>query len=149
MARNFMRDVFDLADEQGWTRRPKEQGYQLMPPRATARPGYESIYIHDPKGDGHAEKVLRDRLRKAGMKFPDEEAHTMSTKVPINSGYVPVPTITVPASPKPGSAFVRARAQYEVVLNELARLEPLIAEAEAEHAEMAKLREAFERVFNK
>lgn len=142
MARNFMRDVFDLADEQGWTRRPKEQGYQLMPPRATARPGYESIYIHDPKGDGHAEKVLRDRLRKAGMKFPDEEAHTMSTKVPINPGYVPVAN-------KPASAFVRARAQYEVVLNELARLEPLIAEAEAEHAEMAKLREAFERVFNK
>lgn len=73
-----MRDVFDLAEEQHWTVRPKGDGWVFCPPKVVARPGHDSIYIKDPKSDSHSQQVLRTRLRNAGMRF-DLELPTMPT----------------------------------------------------------------------
>jgi hypothetical protein len=138
-SRGLLREVIDLADLQGWTFRPKENGLLFFPPKTIVRPGFESIYAYDPGNDSSKQKHLRDRFRKGGMKFPEdcelERVPKVNQKpvIAASNGGTKLP----PADP-----VAAIRQKINQALDSLAEIDPLLQQIETDNGKLKKLAEA-------
>lgn len=123
MSKSFVNDILDLADEQGWVFRKKDDGWLLFPPRGEAQ------FLRDPGNESHTQRNIRYRLFKAGLKFPEEKSMTEPPK------QIPVPSAPVV------SVFTQARQKINAAVNLLSEAEQLINKAEADNQQLQKLRE--------
>ena len=130
--RQFIADVMDLCTEQGWTWRAKNLGFLLMP--KVARPGYAHVFIMDPRGDNRKMHETLSRLRKAGLKFPEDDM-TANNKLPPTALVVPMPECVPP------NRFAQAREKIETALTALSELSELLTALEADTAKVQQLRE--------
>lgn len=80
-ARGLLREIIDLADLQGWTFRVKDDGLLFFAPPQIARPGFDKVYARDPGSDSALQRQIKDRFRKAGMKFPEDHLPERKPKV--------------------------------------------------------------------
>lgn len=134
-----MREIIDLADEQGWTFRTKEEGLLFRPPPAITRPGYECVFARDPGSDSGRQRQMKDRFRKAGMKFPDQPEERISR--------VTTPKTALPAPPKVAQTeadpIARIRTNIGVMVNALSEIERDLGTVEKGQAAVAVIRDAF------
>lgn len=123
MSKSFVNDILDLAEEQGWVHRRKDDGYLLFPPVG------ESQFFRDPGNQSHTQRNILYRLRKAGLKFPEE--HPVANPIPAAP---PPPVVLV-------SVFTQARQKINQAVTLLAEAEQLINKAEEDSQKLQKLRE--------
>lgn len=144
MTSRFFSEILDLAQEQRWSARRKDAGWLFHPPRAIARPGFEQVFASDPGKDSHSQKVVRDRMRKAGLKFDDDQEAPIVSTTPSKpngaSGHAPASSASV-QSPQPANLFAAVRQKVNVAINALSDAEGLLAQIESDTAEMTRLRE--------
>jgi hypothetical protein len=133
-ARGLMRELIDLADLQGWSYRPKEDGLLFSPPKAIVRPGFELLFASDPGNDSHRHKQLKDRFRKAGMKFPEDEPVERKSKMS------PAPPKTLPSAP--ANPFTVMRQKINAQMTILSEMEQELGRIEAEYGKFKALGEA-------
>jgi hypothetical protein len=126
VSKSFVNDILDLAEEQGWIYRKKDDGYLVFPPRG------EPQFIRDPGNESHTQRNIRYRLFKAGLKFPEEKS---VTEPPYPPKQIPVPPAPVV------SVFTQARQKINAAVNLLSEAEQLINKAEADNQQLQKLRE--------
>ena len=138
MSATFWNDVRDALEEQGWKARPKDGGLVVSPPPGKARTGFAAVFIHDPKSDSHAMKVVRSRLRQAGLILESEKQEIVVVKANGSNGHSH-PAIAEHAHVSP---FVRARQRISDAINALSALEEALDDIERESAEVQKAREA-------
>jgi len=129
---SFFADILDRLSEQKWTARPKDHGYVVTPP--VARPGHQTVFIHDPGKDSGAQKVLASKLRQAGLKFDDEE----KSMAKPNGANAHIPAIAEHANSSP---FVRLRTRIGEAMTALADMEEAICEIEKQGVDVEKIRE--------
>lgn len=140
---NFINDVLDAASESGWKGVTKAEGYLLFAPIGNTRPGYGSVWVHDPRSDSRKRDVLLSNLRKAGLiVYPEKKP--MQSKVTGN-GVVPASTPAI-AETKFSSPYVRLRARVNDAMTALAQIETIIGEIEAEAAQSRKFMENWRKM---
>lgn len=136
---NFINDVLDAASESGWKAVTKSEGYLLIAPIDKTRPGYGSIWVHDPRSDSRKRDVLLSNLRKAGLiVYPEKKP--MNPKASGN-GAAPVSAPAI-AETKFSSPYVRLRSRVSDAMAALAEIEATIAEIERESVGLENLRNA-------
>jgi hypothetical protein len=118
-ARGIIREIVDLADEQGWTIRAKgdaKGGLLFIPPAHIKRPGQEMVYADDPGHDSGRVKSIRRNFERAGLKFPDSQEHS---RVPQPQPIKLVPGERIP----PADDFEALNQQVERITNALSEIE--------------------------
>ena len=144
-ARGFLRELVDLAEEQGWEMRAKDVGLLFFPPAHVARQGMGQLYARDPGTDSHTQKALRDRFRKAGMKFPQDEPIERKPKVTAPMTTASTATggmIAAQASAPALDAFAQIRQKLSAVITLLSEIEQLVGKVESDNAHVRKVRDA-------
>jgi hypothetical protein len=135
-ARGFMREIIDQAELQDWTFRCQGSGLLFFPPASRRRSGFDSVHLSDPGTDSHAQKVFKDRFRKAGMKFPEDqpaERRAMAT---------PPKFSIVSQTPESGDPFVLIRQKVDLALNLMTEIVDLVGRAEADNANVKAVKDA-------
>jgi hypothetical protein len=139
MSRHFMPEVLLLLKQQGYTARPKSDGgYQIQSPPGGS-PDYRSFSIVEPES-GRDEQTIRNRLRRAGVKFHDE--------IPERSVKPMAQTGSLPPMPSFAASFPIATSPYAVVREKISKVVNLLGEIEQElnaieagNAKLVQLRE--------
>lgn len=139
----FLRNLMQLTEEQGWHCRPKEDGYLFFPPLDKVRPGFQSVYADDPHNDTHHQKIIRDRMSKAGLKFQKEESPSVQNPSPKTNG------VARPAETAPSDPFELLRLKVNEAMARLADIETLIGQIEKDTAEMQKFKEMLKSIIPK
>lgn len=130
-ARGLMRELIDLADMQGWSYRAKnsDEGMLFFP--SNPRPGFDQIYARDPGSDNALAKQIKDRFRKAGMKFPEDTPAERKPK----------PMVTT--QPKqPENQFDLVRQKINQTVNLLSEIEQAMKKIETDAARYRVIGEA-------
>lgn len=138
-ARGFMRELIDLAELQEWSFRVQGEGLLFFPPEHARRPGFESVYMSDCGNDSGTQRKIRDRFRKAGLKFPEDEPpkRTATVTTPPKFTLVqPAPTETSAADP-----FVLIRQKVDAALNLMTEIVDLVGRVEADNAKFKALKD--------
>ena len=130
MSKSFLKTVLEAAEEQGWLVRPKDQGYLFFPPKGNCE------FVSDPYNESHTQRNILYRLKKAGLKFPDEE------RIVASVPKAPEPTTAVAVV----SPFTEARQKINAAVNLLSEAEQLINKAEADNQSLTKLRELLKNI---
>jgi hypothetical protein len=143
MSRHFMPETLQLLRQQGYTVRPKADcGYQVQSPGGV-NPEFRSFSIIEPK-NGRDETVIRNRLRRAGVKFPNETSmrseRQMAPGGATKSSNILEATITVRPSTPP-NPYAVAREKISRVVTLLGEIEQDINALEANNIKVAQLRE--------
>ena len=137
MSRHFMPETLLLLRQQGYTVRPKaDGGYQVQSP-AGGNPEFRSFSIIEPE-NGHDEKVIRNRLRRAGVKFTDEtpeRSEKPMAQAPPNPIQKHGPTVATLSS------YVIIRDKISKVVTLLGEIEQELNAIEAGTTKLVQLRE--------
>lgn len=138
-AHGFFRELIDLTEIQGWMCRVKEDGLLFFPPPDKRRPGMESVYARDPGNESHSQKQIRDRFRKAGLVFPDEQPPERKPKaVMATTTHTPSST----AAPTPtANPFALIRQKISSTVNLLSEIEQLLGKIEVDDEHARKIKE--------
>lgn len=152
-ATGFLRELIDLADEQGWSYRVKDEGFLFFPPRAKARPGMTQVFASDPGNQSHTQRQIRERFHKAGLVFPDERKEKSSMTDPQNkvTKFQGVRTAGEIMSAHPeaialSSAFQRLRQKINSAVSLLSDIEQIAGEIERDNLELQPLREVIKNL---
>ncbi len=141
MSRTFVADCLDLASEQGWRHAKTANGWKLMPPIGRCQPGYDIVHIAEPRGNHRGMDEIRTRLRRAGLKFPDERKQ--SEKPMAQAGSPPrISQAGAPAEQKAKpNRFVAVRQKLASIFDLVTEVEQDLQAIEADGAQVAKFRE--------
>ena len=131
MSKSFLKTVLEAAEKQGWLVRPKDQGYLFFPPKGNCE------FVSDPYNESHTQRNILYRLKKAGLKFPDEEKLLVATPKTSELTITPVAVV---------SPFTEARQKINAAVNLLSEAEQLINKAEADNQSLTKLRELLKNI---
>jgi hypothetical protein len=137
----LMREIIDLADEQGWTFRIKEEGLLFRPPLAITRPGYECVFARDPGSDSGRQRQMKERFRKAGMRFPEDQPPERIPRVTTSKTALTVKG--VPTVPTESDPIARIEANIGVMVTALSEIERDLAAVKKDQAAVAVIRNAF------
>lgn len=151
-ATGFIRQLIDLAEEQEWTMRCKDDGFLFFPPREKARIGFESVFARDPRNDSRTRKIITDRFKKAGLLFPDEHKERTMNRPPSNDSHrptAPAPAASVQQqSAQPVNVFDQLNQKIDEGIAVLSEISQLVNAAKLEHSKLDALRTALQ-AFNK
>jgi hypothetical protein len=156
-ATGFLRQLIDLAEEQQWTMRCKEDGFLFFPPRDRARIGFESVFARDPRNDSRTRKIIMDRFKKAGLNFPDEHEHKEKPMNRPNDSHrvgstapaaAPVVAPTQQQSEQPANVFDQLNQKIDEAITVLSEIGQLVNAAKMENSKLDALRTALQ-AFNK
>lgn len=144
-ASHAMRDVADAADEQGWLVKAHANGFLFMPPRERVRPGFETIFVHDPGSSSHSQRCVRNRLTRGGLKFDDDEHQqrrpVLSTVKPVATAPMPAQAAVKPAPTTEDGPVQRIRVHLDGVLDLFEKIAKELDNIDGDLAKTQKLRE--------
>lgn len=139
-ASKFVREIIGLAEEQNWTFRVKGDGGLLfLPPDDVRRPGYDTVFLVDPHNDSHIQKVVRDRFKKAGMKFPEDQPKERKTPMSQTSISKPLTSLTTPTE-KNDDPFALIETKLCMAADLLAESVVLLGKAKENNSKLDNLR---------
>lgn len=138
-AHGFFRDLLDLAEDQGWKFRVKEEGLLFFPPANKRRPGMESVYASDPGNQSHQQRHIRDRFRKAGLVFPDEQPPERKPKAVMATTTNTLSSTAAP--PSTANPFALIRQKISATVNLLSEIEQLLGKIEVDDEHARKIKE--------
>lgn len=135
-SRGTWRDCIDLAEIQGWRLQIKGDGFLFYPPKNVVRPGFECIHAEDPGGDSGKQRHLIQNLRKAGLKFPEDDQPTRIQPVTTPPKFQLVQPPVDATNP-----FSVIRQKITATINLLSEMEQELNALETDTAKMRQFKE--------
>lgn len=126
--------MINLAEEQGFTLRAREDGIQF-----TSEKG--STFVHDPGTDNGARKVVKLRMERIGLNFRPERNRKQQQPANVEVDTTMASESQTAAPEKEKTLFELAREKMSNAINALSDLEKVLNQIESEGGKLKQLRD--------